>query len=600
MSTSLSKRKPSRSISSSGASKESLQYDHLSKATRVSKRYLLCGKLFVALCIVSSIFFVVHQSISAAFIYEKHRHDQHKSVAAITNKHIKDHPTLNDAMSQKRIAEGLKLPNLNKVINDLDAKLPEYAVSNKIYKGLYGQKLPPNHPLASQPAMKGSWKIQSEFSTALEYNTAVSKVSSSNSLLIHKFPHDIDSLHNNTVSTDGRPVFVFHIGPGKTGSTTLQVKLEHFEAFLRLDNYFFMGIFPLPYHTSINHQTPTPGYISTENVLAMHDCFMHDLFYCGETEAIVDFKRHLEYHRKLDHNVIFSFENWSTMTSNEVNTNHKWYLWKEILSDWDVHIVITYRRLHDWLPSLINQYYKTTQLLVKGQSLWPKNGGAKIPTVRELFDDEMEITGDKQLRQYFNPHQNPLKTLEKWKPHFPKIKILDTSNNKSDMEEFVCDILPNTSKSCLPDKIEQLEIVERLPGVKNPSVNLYCDQMVVIAHEKGWVDNRLTRKEVRDAVVCRLKALNKTAAFNHPTECLSDRQMDRLWNMTKAYEEKMLLVFNEQNLRESFDNTVKKGLFCSVDAEKLFNSGVDNWQRFFLSLRPDSSTGQLYSNYTHC
>ena len=362
-----------------------------------------------------------------------------------------------------------------------------------------------------------------------------------------------------------------------------------------------MGIFPFD-----TQDSTTPGIFERKDSLEMLDCFLYDFLFCGNVPSAKKFKEVLKYHHILNHNVIYSFENWSNIPSKDL-AKHNMLLFKEFLVDWDVKILITYRRAHDWIPSLHNQLFKE-EFFIDGTagSNWPGEGGGVIPSLPDAFNQAMSAFTYEKFSNYFDNAINPLRSIDRWSTFFSDVKVLNIHDG-SPTKAFVCDILPNASKAC-NNVLVQNEVGNGVKSNKtkneyamNASMELYYDMLSVAAMKRGWIKRKLSRRDVRDAVYCRLNTLEKTSKKNHPLKCLSYEQLESLWMLSLSYEKRMLLEkHNEDELRKSFDDAVKKKKFCSVDVEVMLDTSENLWQQFFSSLQPIDNQGHLNASLITC
>eukprot|EP00815_Leptocylindrus_aporus_P005001 CAMPEP_0116059748 /NCGR_PEP_ID=MMETSP0322-20121206/5984_1 /TAXON_ID=163516 /ORGANISM="Leptocylindrus danicus var. apora, Strain B651" /LENGTH=241 /DNA_ID=CAMNT_0003544195 /DNA_START=11 /DNA_END=736 /DNA_ORIENTATION=+ len=147
-----------------------------------------------------------------------------------------------EKVSSKDIIHKLNLTNLKNISRDIDIRLPKYAVEKAVSSGAYdddlignprgieGIILPDDDPrLGPFPSLlQGALLIEQRFNGSSEYNEAVtiSNKKLNRKYLRFKFIDEVAKEQKKFGSgseNDDRPLFVFHIGPGKTGSTDLQV-----------------------------------------------------------------------------------------------------------------------------------------------------------------------------------------------------------------------------------------------------------------------------------------------------------------------------------------------------------------------------------------
>ncbi len=310
------------------------------------------------------------------------------------------------------------------------------------------------------------------------------------------------------------------------------------EKTLQRDNYHYLGINPLPQ----DNMNGTIGVYNTSMSLALLYCNQVDFLYCGDTVAVQEFQNALTYHRERNHNLIYSFENWASMPIHvhDSLTDHKWELWMSLLKDWRVKIVISYRRYHEWLGSLINQHFKMTYLHFTNPDAkainWPDAGGWTIPEIPEMWTNNFTPKYD-YFESFFNENVSPLNAYEKWSKYFD-VSIYDMYEEGDSSKNFVCNHLPGAKHTCSTKhfSLENMTNPEELLLVKNPAVGLHYDMLAVGAYNRGWIKPSIKREEARDAVECHLRKLNKTSIQNFPLKCLTEEQTKHLRAISFKYE----------------------------------------------------------------
>ena len=158
---------------------------------------------------------------------------------------------------------------------------------------------------------------------------------------------------------------------------------------------------------------------------------------------------------------------------------------------WDLRIVITYRRLHGYLPSYWNQRFKLFRSKKGNKSVghqeWPRvNSDIRIPSFEEWF-----------IKHYYNQPQKQLhlaqRSYNSWKACSNGITIVNTHKDEHLTTNLVCKGLNGATHTCsglrkYDDQDHQRSRVKRRLRNRNASVNLDYDILPVFAYENGLVD----------------------------------------------------------------------------------------------------------------
>ena len=412
----------------------------------------------------------------------------------------------------------------------------------------------------------------------------------------------------NLNNSNNKPFLVIHVGPPKTGTSTLRDSFRRFN----LDGIFAQD--------GYEYNTP----FVTDNVMDFR-CHRELLelrqsiqskFGKNTTTTITEMtlKRsvpcwnkalnNLDEYRELNGtHLLASNETWSfdIHTAGRTDTtNGGQYLmvdWESIqqtiMPKWNLLIVITYRRYPEWKYSAFNQMnkYKTTKPKLQ---LWPDEGiGGRIiepmaiPMTREdMIPISFRYTDD--LKREMDMH-----------PYIP-YAILNMHSGRGDdvdgggdglISSFLCDILPKADHSCqYSRKMEKDEsTAER---VLNPSSDhpLFYDALAIAAYEAGLINGTLyKRPEVADIIQHHhMVTLNMSSSFDLPLTCPTQSQYDGMLNLSLSLEKELVPQFanlpsTEVEHRSSFWKQVETKKFCWIDTESVLKDAT--WLEFFVRFR---------------
>lgn len=362
-------------------------------------------------------------------------------------------------------------------------------------------------------------------------------------------------------SLDNRPHLVIHVGPQKTGSTTLQHvwgdQLEMRNA-LKQDNF--------DYHFINPHR-------------GMFDCDLDGDRWanCKVSGKLLQILSNARTKRR---NLILSDENLDHRFAGAL---------REAINDkhFRVKVVLVYRRIHRWLPSWYSQINKTGNMDSKGNLLrnkdgqperrphtkWPSEGGVYIPNFSDWYKTFVDHFHSIDL---VSNHPS-ISFKDAYKPYFDQIKVYDIDQEGDLVTNFMCQMIPGASKTCHRLKLGSIN----LPALSNPSVNLDHDILSVQAYEHGLIDERLSRPSVVEEVKKHLQ----NSGMMLPRKCDSevrDQIHDWLLDSEQAMFPDAWSPSTSDALDSQYTTYYAKGKLCDIDIETVLSD--EAWIRFFSSL----------------
>ena len=137
----------------------------------------------------------------------------------------------------------------------------------------------------------------------------------------------------NVPKNSSKPYFVFHVGPPKTATTTIQCGLSDVSGLLASkDSYYYLGK-PCGAASLRNNETALRGHYLQYEL---------DAGRLGYVGTRLEFR--LKWHLSRGNNIVFSVETFG------LKTNQGWDALLSLLKDWNVRIVVAYRRYYEWIP----------------------------------------------------------------------------------------------------------------------------------------------------------------------------------------------------------------------------------------------------------
>lgn len=374
-------------------------------------------------------------------------------------------------------------------------------------------------------------------------------------------------LHPNSQPERKKHHLYLHVGPQKTGSSTLQSLWDRTRPALANDGYVH------------RHMTPERGDFDCDVSLD------GDFYNCVASQQL----KALIYAAKMEgKNLLLTDENldrrFAQTLRDAIDDN-----------DWQVTVVVVYRRIHEWLASWYNQIHKTTNLDVNGNILldedgiptrqpnfyWPDQGGVRIPNFSSWYYDYTRSWDS--LSDLVDQHRS-IDFYNAYNALFDNVVVYNFHQDGDLATNFMCDVVQSTPTVCKRLRNHAIE------GTKmNPSINLKYDILAVYAYDEGLLANDsnmlLSRTEVVDAISKFVAESGKILPWKCDDGLLNQVRDWLIGSERKVYED----IWNpnmEADLYDVYDSYLQSGELCDLDFDVLFAD--DDWIRFFESLREGS------------
>lgn len=469
-----------------------------------------------------------------------------------------------------------------------------------------------------------TFTIQSKqiYDTIHEYNSEQSLL-----LLDSNVDLNTNNVHNNTSSTlsssstNKRTLFL-HVGPPKTGSTTLQCTLESYRLQLKQDNISYIGrpencppsvvigrniqhefnIFTKAlvtdfschvqllqwekeYNNNHNHNTSIDDINHNNNIIS-------SLPSCWEP-----FISRLQYYKQNNQNVIFSDEAMSNSLARtkeyRPGLRYPWIALKLLLKSmgWDVRILIVHRPLFDYLPSVYVEKYKYGPGKIRlrrwfGNGLCPNYNGKQIPKPFDYPSYDITIQGLLEKDQILYP--TPAQIYELFQQHGysnDQIYLVDMMkriiHKQSGLEQdfiqyIICEIFPETIHTCNElvnnkirlDKKDQSRssTTSSTSPQLNPSLSLHYDLIAVEACQLGILNGTIVSRGIAQTAIQYHQEVDlNLTSIDFPLICPSDEKLHEIFNVSLIHEQRLrqnrdneVMNANEKNYDDYFWNIVVK------------------------------------------
>jgi len=349
---------------------------------------------------------------------------------------------------------------------------------------------------------------------------------------------------------------VIHVGPHKTGTTSIQGASRTFRKWIKQDKY----------------ETPDRSD-ETVNFVSFAACFLQDDMGFSSTHTCDDdfLARGVELGEE-GKNLLISSESFSFPKLNVL-------VLADYLKPWDVTIVVYHRRYYDYLYSMYNQMNTI------------KHYGDNIMKMQRDTKSLYDTFSDSKWRaNYENTHT--YKEVSRFNEHFDNIKVMNYHDKEKDLlEGFYCDAMPDANNVCqiIKAKGPQMDVLKQ-----NKSSSLTYNSIIFAAYREKVIDIQ-TNDEAALALQRVQDYQEKTLGLtgdDFVKKCLPQEVLDEILETSLKYEKELLPDFyaspsGEAALRLDFEKK-SQNAFCSVDTDVIFESS--EWMDFFKSLQTELET----------
>jgi hypothetical protein len=309
-------------------------------------------------------------------------------------------------------------------------------------------------------------------------------------------------------------------------------------------------------------------------------------------------------------------------------------------------IIVSYRRLFEWLPSKYNSIHKPIRnqdianwpgrfhvlrsgKLSKSLALLPFHLNFDQSDHSDDDNNDMNDGFDQLVLDIVAAQQHPTQTIrDNYAKYFDHVHVIPlhalpdndatidnpaargynatwTASTSPYLYHLFCKILVETTPQ-ICRALAQGEF-QRLP-YENPSLSLDYDRIAVAAHQRGWIPTNASRGEVAQHVQkymynAQQQRVMQDAEKNDntetpprpttpeqqalPRECLPNTILDRLLNLSLATEENLfgheIALQWQEDHRRAFELYRQRSKYCFLDTNKLLDQN-EEWKSFLQSL----------------
>lgn len=373
-----------------------------------------------------------------------------------------------------------------------------------------------------------------------------------------------------------KPSLIFHIGPSKTGTTSIQKESLAFTQALQDDRHVYLGRYASP-------KVREPAKIGA--LLYKDPCFQQasDDYTHNRTHDFLETKcwkkrmEGLEEYRKNGTSIVLSDEAYSyNLFYMEKWDQHHFEMLRVAFQDWNVLIVPTYRRYFEWILSVGKE--RNSKHCLHVNAPWPAQKERNPNPCDNLW-----ATVENQVRR---PHDyrgvnygNLDVTIPAWHSGGFDTKVLNFHSERHITCSFYCDIVPDTPHTC------QQCLEGGTAGGKfnsnSASMTAYND-IVYQAAQRGLISVEQQQKTTIYNLTQELAQQHQLTGggFNSlPLKCPSEAKLTKLLDKSLAFEKLVFPDWAETMVDQHTDIFWERiNDYCAVDTEPLLKAKT-SWEQ---------------------
>jgi hypothetical protein len=331
--------------------------------------------------------------------------------------------------------------------------------------------------------------------------------------------------------TDRKYHAILHVGPHKTGTTTLQALMyDSLGKELVRDGYLMPPDIPGRF----------PGRKSMAN-LAFRLQESADIILTND-ETYKAFERYLS--QNTSTGILISSEEFDRAA---VNISA---LKSALEPKYHVRVVVVYRRFFEWVASYYAELYK-----------WSKTKYDFPSFVEWLRRQEMQSPNYKHELQASN-------VVARYQTYFEDVQILNYHDKKSLEESFFCDALRNKKgQACRKVK------ASKSTQMNQRRSNLDSTRLLIAAKKEGLIRSDPTKPRITQVQ----EFLDKQYSASLPLDCLEDDIVNAFWNVSLQEEKEAVSSWfkrpgGEADLLASFHRFQSSGELCCLNVTALLTN----------------------------
>jgi hypothetical protein len=489
---------------------------------------------------------------------------------------------------------------------------------------------------------KDTQHVSSRFNTDYQVKNdpnTVHSVKASNHHANSTTQHNNNNNNGNNNIKNQKPWLVLHVGPQKTMSSAMQCTLHFLQSTLaREDSYQFLGkvdmracgifatkIGPLEAPLQVgdcvqailnvsSSSSSSSLSASTFSSPSSSSSLLRRLR--NQVPCWKEFDTLLNEYASNHTNLILSDEKLSELHLHRWNPTTTRDLWSIVLQrlrpQWNIRIIVVYRRYYPWLASLKNQGDKYSLGRVGMKSWEGPEMEAIFPQLLRWMSNTTEIPSPYtpavyefygQELQRLSVNQNNGDSSDNGSLSMALLNMHNTT--VSLMDTFLCESIPMATHACRAYR-DHPELYNKYES--NPSIVPFYDNIAFTAYHQGIVRDRRGFRRGADRIfitemIGRRQNRLHSKPYDLPLICPTWDDVQPLLQQTLHYEATFLPEFfhsdqGEVSIRDQFDKDFQGQKFCTVNVTAVL---VDpEWRKFLANQwHPKRGTKSMDWENTH-
>lgn len=344
-------------------------------------------------------------------------------------------------------------------------------------------------------------------------------------------------------SAEAKPTFVFHFGPMKTGTTTLQRTLRW-----ELQDYLIKD----EWH-----------YLDGDNPLHRLD---------KEDDYFEQFKRYADEYRAKGLNLIMSKEQHSVLYGFRPEMYEK--LHETLKDDWNVEFVIAYRPYFEWLISLWQEANKWRDVRP-----WVRAKDGLPDRIHPFYPGywEWHVDHGKTYTSNILSHAS----------QFFKARVFNMYDPRGIRTTFVCDMIGRDRVPAACEESLRLDEEEEERNHMNKAMfdDVHLDAVSLRLAAEGKIDTeKFIRHDLINAALAYIKDDRQQTPQDLPHICPADWQYEDMLQKSLHIEAEIMPELaqtegREATLREKLNKKIAMKEFCEIDVDALLQD--EGWREFY-------------------